>query len=320
MTRVPDAELPARTLWLDLLARHYPRARGLWLVADLEGEMVGCLPLVQRRRRGLSRLESSLDGVVCGPQVPADLPAVLQSAVYLALVRDLGRRVRGRCLLAALTLSSGAETRFVQEAPGPLWNTVETRAAVVPCLGGLEAAENRLDRVRRRERDRSLSLGCTIREEQDPARLIPWYPLYLERAARFAQEPVPLAFMQDLMRQAPDQVLFGTVSRGGRLLGGHFGFVSNGRLVSWQGGVRRDREPGVFPNVLLYWLDIMIACERGLEAVDFGACDGRDSLWDFKRRFGAVPERRRQFQRWSRVGVVLRRTAKVYRSVVGVSR
>ncbi len=279
--------------------------------------MVGCLPVIERRRWGMNRLESSLDGVVCGPQVPADLPPEVQAAVFRSLVSGLGDHVGGCRMLAAFTLSADAAARHALVTPGPPWLAIETRTAIVPCAGGLDATERNLAGIRRRERDRSLRLGCTIREERDPARLAPWYQLYRQRAARFAQAPVPLAFMQDLMREAPDDVVFGTVSRDGELLGGHFGFVSRGRLISWQGGVRGGTESGVFPAVLLYWLDIMAACARGLTAVDFGGSVGRRSLWDFKRRFGAVPEMRRQFQRRSVVGTLLLRVARQYRTLVG---
>lgn len=317
LPRIPRAELAASDVWLNLVARHYDRARGLWITAQSAGEMVGFLPAIRRRHRGVDRLESSLDGVVCGPQILPDLPPRMREAVFLALVHALGKCVGGRCMLAAYSCPVDAAAPYLQTRPGKGWDTVQTCSALVPCNGGIEAAEQQLASIRRRERDRSLRRGCTIQEERDPDQLALWYPQYRKRADRFAQEPVPLAFMQDLMHEAPESVVFGTVRREGELLGGHFGFISGGRLISWQGGVQDTRESGVFPVVLLYWLDIVAACSRGLDAVDFGGSAGRSGLWDFKRRFGAVPEMRRQFQRRSRLGHLLLRTARGYRSFVG---
>ncbi len=294
LARVPAAELGAGALWNRLAARHYPGAGQLWLVAECDGATVGCMAAVVRRHHGFSRLESSLDGVPSGPQVPADLPWEIQAATFTTLCQTLAGLVGRRCVVAAYSLSPSSLARFGALAPVGPWRDVATRAAVVPCADGLAAADRRLDRIRRRERDRALRRGCRLQIETDPALLAEWYPLYAARAARWVQIPVPLGFMQDLLREAPDRVAFGTVRRDGELLGGHFGFASGGRLVSWQGGVRQDLPAGLFTTVLLYWLDIETACARGLTAVDFGGCAGRDSLWDFKRRFGAAAETRHQ--------------------------
>lgn len=314
LARVPAADLSAGALWNRLAARHYPGARQLWLVAESDGATVGCLSAVVRRHHGFDRLESSLDGVQGGPQVPADLPAELQAEAFTSLCRTFADLVGRRCVVAAYSLSPSSLARFGTLAPIGPWHDVATRAAVVPCADGLVAVDQRLDRIRRSERDRALRRGCRLQIETDPAVLAEWYPLYTARAARWAQIPVPLGFMQDLLREAPDRVAFGTVRLDGELLGGHFGFASGGRLVSWQGGVRPDLPAGLFTTVLLYWLDIETACARGLTAVDFGGCAGRDSLWDFKRRFGAVAETRHQWLLRTHLGRLLAGVASRLRS------
>lgn len=305
LARVPAAELSAGALWNQLAARHYLGVGQLWLIAESGGATVGCMPIVVRRHHGFDRLESSLDGVLGGPQVPTDLPIELQIAAFSALCQALAKLVGGRRVVAAFSLPSSSRARFGGQALAEPWFAVETLAAVVPCAAGLAAADQQLDRIRRSERDRALRRGCRLQVETDPMRLSEWYPLYAARAARWAQIRVPLGFMQDLLREAPNRVVFGTVRLDGELLGGHFGFASGGRLVSWQGGVQPGLPAGLFTTVLLYWLDIETACERGLTAVDFGGCAGRDSLWNFKRRFGAVAEIRHQWRLRTRLGRML---------------
>jgi hypothetical protein len=314
LARIPAAEIGASVLWNRLAARHYPGAEQIWLIAESSGEAVGFLPVITRRHHGFERLESSLDGVCGGPQVPLDLPSPFRDQVFAALCRSLVGLVGRRRVVAAFSLSPSSFTRFrAPLLPAP-WLGVETRAAVVPCADGLAAVDRRLERIRRSERDRALRRGCRIQVETDAAGLSEWYPLYAARAARWAQIPVPLGFMQDLLREAPERVVFGTVRRDGELLGGHFGIISAERLVSWQGGVRPGLPAGLFTTVLLYWLDITTACERGLAAVDFGGCAGRESLWDFKRRFGAEAEIRHQWHARTRLGQLLAGVAARIRS------
>ncbi len=124
---------------------------------------------------------------------------------------------------------------------------------------------------------------------------------------------MPLGFFRDLLQADPDHARFDHVRLEGEVVGGHFGFVSNRRLVAWQGAVRRDLARSHFLTPLLYWADIRTACNLGLDAVDFGGCVGRDSLWDFKRRGGAQPVARIQMVRTSLIGQVHRRLADVLR-------
>jgi predicted N-acyltransferase len=198
-------------------------------------------------------------------------------------------------MVAAVTLDSQRMCRLADDGPTSPWTVTAFESAVVDCRQGLAQVEaERWTNNRRNERNRGLKRGCTLHAEHDPAALAAWYPLYLAGAMRWDQAPVPLGFLQDLLRSAPDQTVFNCVRLAGELVAGHFCFVSRDRLVAWQGAVRTELASTHFLTTLLYWQDVVHACGQGLAAVDFGGCVGRDGLWDFKRRCGAEPEPRWQ--------------------------
>jgi len=309
LARVPDAELSADPVWTELAARHYPGGRALWLVAESPaGEMLGGLPALARRRWQLERLESSFDGTVAGPLVAADLPDALQEQVFASLCRALSAQLGGRTILAALTVATPTACRRAAATArrGP-YQAVTYQSSVVDCRPGLEHIEARVwSNNRRNERNRGLKRGCTLHVERDPELMRAWYPLYLRQARQWLQAPVPEGLLADLLRHCRDGALVVTVRHEGRLVGGHFSLVSRDRLVPFLSATDPDFLRTHFLHTLLYWQDIVHACEQGLSAVDFGGCAGRDSLWDFKRRCGGQPEERVQLQAHSPIGLQLR--------------
>ena len=287
--------------WTALAARSYPAARAVWLTADLHGQLAGGLPLLQRRRHGLDRLESSFDGTLGGPQLHADLSSRERELVLSTILGDLNRALRGRTILAALTC--GSDTDLTAALHGRGWRRDDYDSALVDCSHGLDHVETELwTNNRRNERNRGLKRGAVLSSVSDEGELERWYPLYEAKSRQWAQAPVPLAFMRDLMAADPERVCVDTIQFEGRTVGGHFCFVSDDRLVAWQGAVDPELSRTHFLTPLLYWRNIMTACERGLAAVDFGGCVGRDTLWDFKRRCGALPAPRVQWQRRTSLG------------------
>jgi len=303
LRRVPDAELAAGSTWTALATRAYADAHARWFVAEHGGEVAGGMAVVARRLRGLIRLESSFDGTIAGPQVAGDLPEPLQDAVFEALAGALAAQVAGRTAVAAFTVASPEARRRARALAGSGWRVAAFPAAVVDCRQGLAHVERDLwTNNRRNERNRGFKRGCTIAAETDPDVVPDWYPLYVPQAAGWAQAPVPSAFLQGLLREFPGRAVLNAVRLEGRLVGGHFCLRSRDRLVAFQSAVRPDLLNTHFLTTLLYWQDIVYACEQGLAAVDFGGSVGRDSLWDFKRRCGAEPEERCQLQKRSGLG------------------
>lgn len=301
---LPDGEFTASVQWSRLAAAHHPATAAEWLaVTGEDGGLVAAVPLLARRRRGLTRLESGLDGTVGGLAVRHDLDEARRRSAIAAAGRALAARVRGRRGLAALTLAGHGAADTAAQLAEAGWLRQDYDSAVVDCRGGLEHVERALwTNNRRNERNRGLKRGCALHDAPDREALIAWYALYRVEAAAWAQAPVPLAFLLALVEQAPDRVVFSHVTLDGEVVAGHFGFVSRRRLVAWQGAIRHDLARTHFLTTLLYWQDLAGACARGLEAVDLGGCVGRDSLWDFKRRCGARPEPRIQLWRRSAFG------------------
>lgn len=316
----PCVEFTTGSLWTTLAARHYRGATGLWLAAYQGGDLIGGLPLLRRRRRGLARLESSFDGTAGGPLVRSDLGPERRPEVVLALVRVLAGLLGGSTGLAAVTLAGPDREHDARLLAREGWQAQDFASAVVDCRQGLEHVGSRLwTNNRRNERNRGLKRGCTLHADPDPEALADWYPLYIAKARQWAQAPVPYALLADLLINHPDRVCFDHVRLAGQVVGGHLGFISRRRLVAWQGAARPDLARTHFLTTLLYWRNLMTACERGLDAVDFGGNVGRDSLWDFKRRCGAVPEARTQLVRRTAVGRAHAWLARVVRRDVAAS-
>ena len=328
LARVPDAEFAAGASWTTLASQHYPGARPLWAVVETAGgELLGGLPVFVQRRWGCVRLQSSFDGTVAGPQVAADLPGELQDRVFAALCRWLAGQVGGRTVLAVMTVASPDARRRLsalgqaESPPGRRLRLEPFQSAVVDCRPGPQRiAYEAWTKNRRNERNRGLRRGCTLHVEPDAAALADWYPIYLAQARGWAQSPVPLGFVQDLWRHERARVLLNTVRLEGRIVGGHFCVVSRNRRVPSLSGAEPSLLGTHFLNTLLYWQDILHACAMGLEAVDFGGCVGKDSLWEFKRRSGGEPQERLQLQIYSGIGGWLQAARGLRRRLRGADR
>ena len=310
MDRCPDPEFTAGATWCELAARHYRGASSLFVTAELEGALVGGLPVVVRRRRGLQRLESSVDGTLAGPQVIDELDSHEAGAVRAALGHALAEQVAGATVVAAMSVAADLPAGARNALPLRRWRRELYDAAVVDCRQGLEHVERELwTNNRRNERNRGLKRGCTLQAERDPETVARWYPLYAAKSGEWAQAPVPLSFLQELLSLPEQRCVLNTVRLDGEIIGGHFCFRSRDQLVAWQGAARPDVQRTHFPTTLVYWQDIRWACQKGLAAVDFGGSVGRDSLRDFKRRCGARPSPRCQWSTRSRLGNLLHRVA-----------
>jgi CelD/BcsL family acetyltransferase involved in cellulose biosynthesis len=290
-------EYAASAWWTQAAARHFPAARAVWLAGRLEGRLVGGLAAVGRRRFGLERLESSVEGSPGGPVVDPTLDAATRGAVFAALVHAYARRVRGRTVSATFTLGRDAEAAHGSGlADSRIWRREEVPTALVDLNGGLDYVEAHvLSNNRRNERNRGLKRGCTLHVASDAADLAAWYPLYLEVAQDWAQAPVPLAFMQDLARARPERAFLVQVRRGGQIIGGHFCVHWGERITALYGASRRDVAKELFPATLLYWQDLVEGCARGAAAVDFGGFGGQAGLRRFKELMGTREELRAQY-------------------------
>ncbi len=306
---VAATDFAASAWWNDAAARYYPHAAQRWWAAHREGALVGGLVALSRRRHGFDRLESGLEGSPAGPQVSDDLTPAERRRVAGALLDACGASVRGRTITAAVTLSA-AQSALVPAASG--WQREDVATAVIDLSGGLAHIERTvLSNNRRNERNRGLKRGCTLHTSTDPDDVAAWYAIYLDVAASWAQAPVPLEFMQALLRERSQHAFFALVRRRGVIVGGHFCIAWRDRVAALYGASRPDLAREVFPSTLLYWQDIVEGCARGARVLDFGGYAGRTGLRQFKRLMGAAEEVRCQLRRshplWT-VAAAMRRT------------
>lgn len=320
LTAQDGVELSLTEAWTTLAARHYPASRGLWITADLDGLLAAGMPLLARRRQGLERLESSFDGTAGGVVLHPDLEDEQRRGICRRLVDALDDHLGGLTALAAVSgVPAQADLAAALERPG--WQRQDYQTALVDCRRGPEHVEVQLwTNNRRNERNRGLKRGCTLHSGGSLDDLERWYPLYLQKSRQWAQAEVPLGFFRDLVAACPEQTVLDTVRLEGELVGGHFCFVAGDRLVAWQGAVQPELSRRYFLTPLLYWRNILTACEWGLDWVDFGGCVGRDSLWDFKRRCGAQASPRVQWIRRTTLGRVHRVAADMARRLRGGGR
>ncbi len=317
----PDHSAGQDGRWLELAARHYRGAGLRVLLAEHDGAVVGGLAAVARRRHGLDRLESSVDGLPGGPLLAAGLPDAVRWSAFAALCGAYADLAGGRTALVIQTLDRPPALALADQLADRRWAASDFTASVVDCREGLEHVERRLwTNNRRNERNRGLKRGCVLATERDPAVVREWYPLYVASAASWAQAPLPAGLVTSLLREAPDRFLMTTCRRDGRLLGGHLCVRTAGQLLAWQSGVEAAALREVFVATLLYWQDAVTACAEGLEAVDYGGSVGRDTLADFKRRCGGRPQPRRVLVASSRLGRAARRGAGILRRLRGGGR
>ncbi len=279
--------------WMDAVCRHAPGAAPLWLVAQEEGQPVGVMPAVQRRRGPWRMLAAHHDGAAAGPLCALHLAAARQDAAAAALLAAFGRLARGaRTLAATLVLPAAADARWGAAAAAAGLDRRSLAAAVLPLAGGLAEVEMHVfKKNRRNERNRALRAGCVAGVTQDPAVLDEYYPIYAAAAARWRIRPAPLPLLRFLLAEGRGTVFLAWVRHGGRLLGAHLCFHHGTEVIAWNGATRPE-ESARFPSTLLIWADLQEACARGALRLDLGGSGGIGSLLRFKQLLGARAEER----------------------------
>lgn len=297
LASIPAADYANTAWWTEAAARHFPAASAVWLIARRDDRLVGGLASLARRRWGLRRLESGVEGSPGAPAVADDLAPAARDEVFAALAAAYAATVRGRTVAAVLTLDRAAESRYgTRLVAAGCWRRAATPTAVVDLTPGLAHVEAHvLSNNRRNERNRGLKRGCSLHTSSDPADLAAWYPLYRMIARGWAQAPVPLAFMQELARTRPDRAFLVHVRHAGVIIGGHFCVHWGDRVHALYGASRRDVAKELFPATLLYWQDLVEGCARGAAELDFGGFGGQAGLRRYKQLMGTREESRAQY-------------------------
>jgi len=240
------------------------------------------------------RLDSGFDGTSGGPIPLANLAADEQNVVFQALL-DKFANLRSSLLgVCTISLNAGHEERFGQllkAQPGFAYRLIT--GAAVDISGGSEDVSTRLMSMNKRnERNKSLRRGAEIIVSDDPEYVAKYYPIYESASAYWGIDPVPLAFLQDLLVSGAGQVFFVVVVAEEKVIGGHLNLHLGQRVIAWNGVTDPQYARTYHPATLCMWGDIVESCDRGAHWLDMGASGGVTSLEGFKKYFGAVIENR----------------------------
>jgi hypothetical protein len=230
-----------------------------------------------------------VEGTSGGPLLHAELPVATQDRLF-ALLCDafLARRPQGLATVA-VALNPSTETRFgrlLRERPA--WVRHDSPTAMVSLAGGIDTvAGERLVMNKRNERNRGLRRGAEIVTTADAKLLAAYYPLYERASGHWGRTPTPLGLLQDLLADPRQRVYFTCVRLEEQVIGGHLCLHLGERVFAWNGVTDPAFARTHFPATLCFWGDLVEACRRGAQWLDFGASGGVHSLAGFKKYFGA---------------------------------
>ncbi len=282
--------------WQDTVCAHRPGARQLWLSARQDGKLVAGLAAVAaapvRRLGGLlavRRLESSVEGTSGGPLLHPELGPARQDELFNSLVDRLLAARPGGLASAAIALNPLSEKMYGHLlADRPEWRRQDSPTAMVSLAGGIGVVEReRLVMNKRNERNRGLRRGAEVFVTTDADLLAEYYGIYAAACANWGVVPTPLGLLQGLLRDPADRVFFTCVRLDGAVIGGHLCLHQGERVLAWNGVTDPALARTHFPATLCFWGDLVEACRRGAQWLDFGASGGVNSLAGFKRYFGA---------------------------------
>lgn len=294
----PDADFFHTRAWTGSVAAAYPNRTALWLTARAGRRLVAGLAALERTGGRVELIESSLEGTSGGPLVAGDLPADFAETLARLLLDRFHELRAGLLGSLSVSLNAGHERRFgALLREDPRWRRHDHPAAVVPLEGGMEQIEReRLNRTKRKERNRALRSGVEVTVTRDPGRVAAYYPVYLEAAGRWGVEPAPLELLQALLT-LPDSenpgrggAFFTCVELEGKVVGGHLNLVYGDRVTAWSGVTDPRLARSHFPATAAICNDLEEACRRGARQLDLGGSGGSANLETFKKAFGAVEE------------------------------
>jgi len=291
-----DIDFFRSELWTRAACRHFPDTTAVWLVARREGRLLGALPAVRRRRRGLSYLASNIDGTSGGPLVAPDASRAERHEIYGLLLRRYAGLLGGRTVAATVSLNAAQEREFGPVLRDANWSREAVLGAVVPLAGGIDFVETDvLSNNRRNERNRAVKRGCTAHVTDDPDVLDAYYPIYRDMTLKWGSEATPLGFLKQLLAEGEGRAFLVYVRYEGEIIGGYVNVHWGDRVIAWNGASKPEHNKRLFPATLVNWQSIVESCRRGAAYFDLGGSAGISSLSRFKKLMGAEPEIRGQY-------------------------
>ncbi len=278
-----------QAIWTRVLVERLPGRTGLWLLAEVAGNTVAGMALLETRRGPYRIIEGHYDGTCGSPLVADGLAEDVAAAAVAALMAKFAELVCTPLVLtAALHLPPVWDRALEPVLRGMGFARENVPVAVMPLGLGLEHVErNLLKKNRRNERNKALRRGCVTGVTDDPAILDEFYPIYLAATRRWGAAAVSRDLLSDLLAGGGGRVFCTTVRFEDELLGAHYNFVDGDTVTAWLAATVHARCKELFPSTLLVWTDLEEACRRKAAWLDLGAHGGQAGVANFKKLIGA---------------------------------
>ena len=289
LAAAPSPGFTHRAIWTRVLVDRLPGRTGLWLLAEIAGNAVAGMALLETRRGPFRIIEGHYDGTCGAPLMAGGLAEDVAESAVAALMAKFTEMIRSRLVLTAALHLPLVWDRSL----GPVLRNMGFRREAVPVavmpLGlGLEHVErNLLKKNRRNERNKALRRGCVTGVTDDPAIIDEFYPIYHAATRRWGSSAVDRDLLTDLMAGGEGRVFCTTVRFEGELIGVHYNIVDGDTVTAWLAATVLERSKELFPSTLLVWTDLEEACRRGAAWLDLGAHGGQAGVANFKKLIGA---------------------------------
>ena len=277
VTKIPTS-LIHHPAWLAVLEEAYGYRPAHLACEDMNGQIVGVLPLFERRGWRSGRSFTSLFACPLSYQNEASM-ALMQAAVKRAQAqRGVPLRLKA--------MSNAFDGRLDGMVGVPVY---ETFLLPLPERADLL----RLDSSLKRAIKKATKEGVQVRQAENENELKAWYGLYLQTMHRLLVFPKPYRFFEVAWKRLRHRgmlrlLLAEHIEAGKRRLIAGFLLLQWGQTVSYISAGWRHEDQALRPNDILHWQAIQDACAGGFNCYDFGDVPlGNLGLARYKSKWGA---------------------------------
>jgi FemAB-related protein (PEP-CTERM system-associated) len=130
---------------------------------------------------------------------------------------------------------------------------------------------------------RPLKAGIEVRFGAD--QLAPFFAVFSQHMRDLGTPTLPRRLFAALVREFPDDVVFGCAYHGGRPVAAGCGFSWDGEFeMTWAASLAAAN--ALAPNMLLYWRFMERAAQQGATTFNFGRCTPGSGTHRFKQQWG----------------------------------
>lgn len=291
----PEAVVYHHSAWLRTLSREYGRQPLALVAEDATGAITGLLPLMATRGMPLAPRSVSGTRLASLPRTPVAGPIADDDATRARLARAAMDHLPAGATLQLRTLDARLDGLVDSLAHVP-WS--ESYVVELPdSPDDVRFGSSRNHARIRWAVNKARKEGVSVREASGPGDLRRWHRLYLATMRHHVNPPRPLrlftAIWDELRPLGMMRLLLAECA--GQLLAGSLVLQHGARAFYAFNGVERTML-SLRPNEVLQWDAIHGACAAGCRRYDLGeVVEHQEGLADFKRKWGAHPERVHRF-------------------------